>query len=103
MILDFIMGQIKWQKKKVDEKIVEDRLREVVKNVRSTREEKHIEKNVSLGYTANQFIIRLPTQLTTLLKLDPKKTTEYKMKVKWSSSDLTEDGSIKGEFKIERS
>ncbi len=97
------MGQIKWKKNKVEDEFLEKKQKEILKRLSSKPVEKRfIEKNVSLSHTANQFIIRLPTQLTQFLKLDPKKTNDYKMKIKWSSSDVSEDGSIKGEFEIKK-
>lgn len=97
------MGKIIWEKNKVEEKSVVEERKEVKKLIRTSREEKTVEKNISMGFTANQFIIRLPTQLTQLMKLDPKKAGDYGMKIKWSSSDFDEKtGSIKGEFKIEK-
>lgn len=96
------MGQIKWKKNKVEDESVEKEREAILKRLSKPVDKSFIEKNISLSHTANQFIIRLPTQLTTFLKLDPKKTNDYKMKIKWSSEDLAEDGSIKGEFEIKK-
>ena len=103
MISSITMGKIVWEKNKIEENSVEKEQEEILKRITKPVQKGFIEKNVSLSHTANQFIIRLPTQLTQFLKLDPKKAGDYKMKIKWSSADFDEKtDSIKGEFEIKK-
>ncbi len=97
------MGKIIWEKEKVDEKSVDKEQKDILKGLSTPMQKGEIEKNVALSHTANQFIIRLPTQLTQFLKLDPKKAGEYEMKIKWSSTDFDENTkTLKGNFEIKK-
>lgn len=87
-----------WERKRMGKELEEER-EKVLAKVRQEKEGSFIKKDVKIGFTADQFIVRLPIQLSQHIKLNPKKIKEYRFRFIWGAGN-PDDKIFKGNFEV---
>lgn len=98
------MEKIGWEKKKgkIDKKIKEERAK-IIENVKQGERKPNIEREVTIGFNADQFIIRFPRELSEYLQLNSKSAKDKKYKFKMildTSKHTRKDKCFKGNFEV---
>ena len=98
------MEKITWEKRggKIDKKSKE-KVESLIEDVKQGDKKPLIEREVTIGFNADQFILRLPRELSEYLQLNPIKAGEKKYKFKFilDTSEHNKKGKIfKGNFEV---
>ena len=98
------MEKITWEKKegKIGTKSMKER-EEIIKDVKQGEKNPSIEREVTIGFNANQFFIRFPREFSEYLQLNSKKAGEKKYRFKIildTSQHNRKDKIFKGNFEV---
>lgn len=99
------MEDIIWEKKRKPEKKDKSKIRAIAKRLEDESKASRIEKEVTIGFNADQFIVRLPKELSDYMRLKAKEAKEkkYKFKVLLDVSEHdSKDNFFRGSFEVNK-
>jgi len=95
------MENIIWEEKKAEDKKAIKTQQEILSKISQNTQEGNLEKEVAMGFSANQFIVRLPSILARHSHVDPEKAKNCSFKFKWNPKGFdSKTKTLKGEFTI---
>jgi len=94
------MKEIVWEKKK---EFSEKKGEKILEKIMRGDKRPPLEKEITIGFNADQFFVRLPKQFSESLQLKSEQAKEkkYKFKISWYAlKGIEKNKSIKGTFEV---